>query len=196
MDDITVKSLESCAPYEGSHAIEGIRFRHVRDALGVTAWGMNVLELDPGNTGYPEHDHVEDGQEEVYVILTGSVVLEADGESRTLNAGDFARVAPHGETTVPAGESTQSLRWLGQQIATDDRFATSAIRTMYRALTGEEPLSSQTATPRAFEAQEDLFKVIRRQFNRQRPRLQGDGEGARDVAVRACDGLPRRGPRR
>ncbi|MEQ8278528.1 MAG: cupin domain-containing protein [Deltaproteobacteria bacterium] len=110
MEDITVKSLESCAPYEGPHAIEGIRFRHVREALGVTAWGMNVLELDPGNTGYPEHDHVEDGQEEVYVILTGSVVLEADGESRTLNAGDFARVAPHVKRKlVTTGSSVRVL---------------------------------------------------------------------------------------
>jgi hypothetical protein len=88
------------------------------------------------------------------------------GRYRVLENGWHSDMRPpgFGETTVPAGDSTQSLRWLGQQIATDDRFATSAIHTMYRALTGEEPLSSQTATLRAFEAQEDLFKAIRRQF--------------------------------
>jgi uncharacterized cupin superfamily protein len=55
---------------------------------------MNVLELDPGNTGHPEHDHVGDGQEEVYVVLEGSVVLVTEGSERVLVAGDMARVAP------------------------------------------------------------------------------------------------------
>jgi hypothetical protein len=33
---------------------------------------MNVLEIDKGCTGYPEHDHTKDGQGRVYVILRGS----------------------------------------------------------------------------------------------------------------------------
>ncbi len=95
MEDITVKSIESVAPYSGPHEIPGIGFRHIREALGVTAWGMNVLDFAPNTTGYPEHDHVGDGQEEVYVVLRGAVTLEAGGASKVLNAGDFARVAPH-----------------------------------------------------------------------------------------------------
>ncbi|MBO6934502.1 MAG: cupin domain-containing protein [Deltaproteobacteria bacterium] len=94
MSEIRVKSIEECEAYTGPHAIAGIRFRHVREALGVSAWGMNVLELDAGCEDYPEHDHVEDGQEEVYVILKGSAVLQANGEERVLNAGDLARVPP------------------------------------------------------------------------------------------------------
>lgn len=94
MNDVTVKSIEQITPYTGPHAIEGIRFRAARPALGVTAWGMNVLELDPRTSGYPDHDHVNDGQEEVYVLLSGAAVLEVGGETLDLVAGQMVRVPP------------------------------------------------------------------------------------------------------
>jgi uncharacterized cupin superfamily protein len=92
MDDITVKSIEEIAPYSGPSAIPGIRFRPVRQALGVSAFGMSVLELDPGCAGYPAHDHADDGHEEVYLVLRGSIVLQAGGAERTLSQGDIVRV--------------------------------------------------------------------------------------------------------
>ena len=55
---------------------------------------MNVLELDPGCEGYPEHDHTADDQEEVYLVLEGAVVLVTPDGERALRAGDLARVAP------------------------------------------------------------------------------------------------------
>ena len=108
-----VKNIEDIEPYRGPHAIEGIRFRAAREALGVSAWGMNVLELDPGCDGYPEHDHEADGQEEVYAVLRGEVILQAAGEERLLKPGDMVRVAPsvrrklvtraHGATILALG---------------------------------------------------------------------------------------------
>ncbi len=92
MKDIEVKSIDDIAPYSGPNAIAGIRFRPARAALGVTAWGMNVLDLDPGCTGYPEHDHAHDEQEEVYVVLTGEVSLVVGQERTPLRAGDMVRV--------------------------------------------------------------------------------------------------------
>lgn len=97
MDGITVKSIAEVAPFSGPNAIPGIRFRAVRNALGVSSWGMNVFEMDPGCSGYPKHHHGNDGHEEVYVVLRGSVVLQADGAERILVEGDMVRVAP--ETT-------------------------------------------------------------------------------------------------
>jgi uncharacterized cupin superfamily protein len=97
MAGITLKNIEEVAPYAGPNAISGIRFRPLRQALGVSSWGMSVLELEPHCTGYPEHDHASEGHEEVYVVLRGSVVLRADGGEHTLAQGDFVRVAP--ETT-------------------------------------------------------------------------------------------------
>lgn len=93
IDGITILRIEDVAPYAGPNEISGIRFRPLRGALGVTAWGMNVLELAPGCTGYPAHDHTGDGQEEVYVVLAGSVILEVAGTERALSAGDAVRVA-------------------------------------------------------------------------------------------------------
>jgi quercetin dioxygenase-like cupin family protein len=92
--NITVKHLEDIEPYKGANTIPGIRFRPARQALGVSSWGMNVLELDPHCSGYPEHDHAKDGHEEVYVVLRGSIVLQAAGEERALSQGDLVRVAP------------------------------------------------------------------------------------------------------
>lgn len=87
-------NVDAIAPYEGPHAIEGVRFRGVRTALGVSAWGMNVIELDPHTTGYPEHDHTADGQEEVYLVLEGSARLHVGDTVIEAVAGDFVRVEP------------------------------------------------------------------------------------------------------
>jgi len=57
MIDVKLQRLREVAPYDGPHAIPGIRFRAVASALGITAWGMNVLELDPACERYPQHDH-------------------------------------------------------------------------------------------------------------------------------------------
>lgn len=86
--------IAAIAPYSGPHAIPGIRFRPVRAALGVTSWGMNVIEIDPGADGYPEHDHREDGQEEVYLVLDGSATLVLEDEELTLHRGQLVRLPP------------------------------------------------------------------------------------------------------
>ncbi len=94
MDSITVKKIEEIDAYAGPNTIRGIRFRPARQALGVTSWGMNVIELDPHCSGYPEHDHESEGHEEVYLVLRGSLALRAGGAERVLSQGDFVHVAP------------------------------------------------------------------------------------------------------
>jgi quercetin dioxygenase-like cupin family protein len=113
MDDVTVKAIEAIEAYSGPNAIPGIRFRPARQALGVTSWGMSVLELDPGCSGYPEHDHAGEGHEEVYLVLRGSVVLRAGGEERTLAAGDFVRVSPETKRKFETREHGATLLALG-----------------------------------------------------------------------------------
>ena len=67
MADITVKDFDELdSSYEGA-------FMHAAKTLGVTSWGMNIERLPAGWADYPLHDHVGDGQEEVYVVLEGSV---------------------------------------------------------------------------------------------------------------------------
>jgi len=42
---------------------------------------MQVMDLPPNmDEQYPEHDHSEDGQEEVYLPLRGSAEIEIDGK--------------------------------------------------------------------------------------------------------------------
>jgi len=86
MPDVVVKRFEDLESYEG-------QFLYAGRGLGVTAWGMNILRLPPNWTDYPNHDHLKDGQEEVYVVLQGSATLEAEGVSWQLELGTLARVA-------------------------------------------------------------------------------------------------------
>lgn len=113
MNDITIQHLASIAAYSGPHAIPGIRFRPARAALGVSAWGMNVLELDAGCELYPEHAHVEDGQEEVYFVVRGSGTLRAGTETFSLSEGTFARVAPHVTRKILPGPEGLTLLAIG-----------------------------------------------------------------------------------
>ena len=63
--------------------------KHARAELGVTSFGMQVIDLPPNVEGYPEHDHAESGQEEVYVVLSGEVDLTVDGETMRLAEGSM-----------------------------------------------------------------------------------------------------------
>jgi uncharacterized cupin superfamily protein len=94
MTDLKAKRIEEIPYYRGANAIPGIKFHSAGRELGVTAWGMNVFSIDAGCTGYPEHDHVKDAQEEVYVVLEGSGTLNASGDETALVRGMLVRVGP------------------------------------------------------------------------------------------------------
>jgi len=63
----------------------------LRDALDCEELGVTVVEADDGWEGMA-HDHDEDGQEEVYVLLHGGATLTVDGEPIELGPGDAVRV--------------------------------------------------------------------------------------------------------
>lgn len=113
MNDVSVKAIEEIEAYAGKNAIPGIRFRPARQALGVSSWGMSVIEMDPDCSGYPEHNHESEGHEEVYLVLEGSVVLKANGEEKTLSAGDFVRVAPQVSRKFVTKKEAATLLALG-----------------------------------------------------------------------------------
>jgi uncharacterized cupin superfamily protein len=60
-------------------------FKRARAELGITSFGIQVMDLPPDNDLYPEHDHAADGQEEVYVALSGSADVEVEGERHRLD---------------------------------------------------------------------------------------------------------------
>ena len=71
----------------------------VRRTLGITSFGVNVVEIAPGAT-IPEHDELGRDQEELFVILRGSAVLVVDGEDHPAPAGTYARLDPEHMRTV------------------------------------------------------------------------------------------------
>jgi mannose-6-phosphate isomerase-like protein (cupin superfamily) len=113
MADLTLMKIEEIAPYAGPNAIPGMRFRPAARALGVTAWGMNVLEIDPGCEKYPEHDHLKDGQEEVYVVLRGSATLRCGGRDQPLETGAMVRVPPSERRKITPGPQGVTVLALG-----------------------------------------------------------------------------------
>ncbi|MGH2871947.1 MAG: cupin domain-containing protein [Solirubrobacteraceae bacterium] len=69
---------------------DGPGFRKVRQALGVTAFGINAIVLPPG---YATGLHYHDRQEETYFVHRGQVELRfGDGSSHLLGPGGVARV--------------------------------------------------------------------------------------------------------
>ncbi|WP_049984344.1 cupin domain-containing protein [Halorubrum sp. BV1] len=63
----------------------------LRDALDCERLGVTVVEADDGWDGL-EHDHAEDGHEEVYVLIHGEATLTVDGDPVDLGPGDAVRV--------------------------------------------------------------------------------------------------------
>ena len=69
---------------------EGYGFRKVRRALGVEAFGVNVIVMPPGHQGFP---HYHEEQDELYFVHSGTARVEVDGEERLLGPGGMVHVA-------------------------------------------------------------------------------------------------------
>jgi quercetin dioxygenase-like cupin family protein len=67
------------------------RFVALRRMLGVTSFGLNQILLRPGQRG---RIHRHASQEEVYLVLAGTLTLLVEGEERELRQGELVRVAP------------------------------------------------------------------------------------------------------
>jgi quercetin dioxygenase-like cupin family protein len=67
------------------------RFVSLRRGLGVSTFGINQIRLGPGQRG---RIHRHTSQEEVYLVLSGTLTLWIEGERHELSPGEIARVAP------------------------------------------------------------------------------------------------------
>jgi mannose-6-phosphate isomerase-like protein (cupin superfamily) len=79
-------------------------FKRARASLGVESFGLGIVDLPPNFEHYPEHDHSEDGQEEVYIALSGRAEIEIDGETHELEPETMAMVGPGVKRKVSTGE--------------------------------------------------------------------------------------------
>jgi quercetin dioxygenase-like cupin family protein len=79
MNGFMVKSIgEMQAVNDGTTKLAGAE-------LGVESFGMQVFDFPAGFSGYPEHNHSESGQEEVYVVLNGAAEFEINGQRVSLD---------------------------------------------------------------------------------------------------------------
>lgn len=67
------------------------RFLRLRETLAVSSFGLNQILLRPGQRGRI-HRHAR--QEEVYLVLEGTLTLVVEGREQDLGTGEIARVGP------------------------------------------------------------------------------------------------------
>ena len=97
MGDFTVKRIDDM------EASWGGGFKKARAELGVTSFGLQILDFPPGFDRYPEHDHSESGQEEVYGCLAGGGRITVGDDEAALEPGVFVRVGPAETRKLYAG---------------------------------------------------------------------------------------------
>ena len=107
MADYTAKKIGDI------EAIYGGGFKLARADLGVESFGMQILEMPPAYADYPEHDHAETGQEEVYVVLSGSAEIDVEGERVQLDPDTVIRVGPSAKRKITPGDQGVRLLALG-----------------------------------------------------------------------------------
>jgi glyoxylate utilization-related uncharacterized protein len=107
MPDVTVKRVEDF------EAIFGGGFRRARAGLGVSSFGLAVIDLPANFSHYPEHDQTHDEQEEVYTVLSGRATLHVGGEDHELEPGVFARVGAAEKRKLITGDQPARIIAMG-----------------------------------------------------------------------------------
>ena len=93
--------------------LEGFTFRRAGAQMGVTPFGMSIIDMPAETTAYPEHDHSSEGpgnppahqlgQEEVYIALRGSADVQVDSHRYKLDADHIIRVGPTARRKILPG---------------------------------------------------------------------------------------------
>jgi mannose-6-phosphate isomerase-like protein (cupin superfamily) len=80
-------------------------FLKARAALGVTAFGLSIVNIPEHSVHYPEHNHPS-GQEEVLVIIKGfgRLVLNEGDEHVDLEPGMMVRIGARTKRTIRVGD--------------------------------------------------------------------------------------------
>ena len=121
MGDVTHVSVDELKPIEGF--LEGFAFRRAGIEMGVTSFGMSIIDMPANTTAYPEHDHSSEGpgnppahqlgQEEVYIALRGSADVQIDDRRYKVDAGHIIRVGPTARRKILPGPDGVRLLAIG-----------------------------------------------------------------------------------
>jgi uncharacterized cupin superfamily protein len=88
--DIDAAPWRSGSSYPEPHAsaMRARRWKRLGEAGGLTQFGVNLVELDPGATSSLRHWH--EAEDEFVHVLSGELVLIQDGGETLMRAGDSA----------------------------------------------------------------------------------------------------------
>lgn len=132
MDEVKKPALDpnSLAPRTGSiypaefvDAVKGRSKRALTAALGLTQFGVNVVELAPGASSALRHYHSH--EDEFIYVLAGEVTLISEGQAQRLTAGLCAGFpAGVADGHCITNRSTEVARYLevGTRDARDEAF--------------------------------------------------------------------------
>jgi catechol 2,3-dioxygenase-like lactoylglutathione lyase family enzyme len=119
--DVTHVAVGELKAVEGF--LEGFSFRRAGAQMGVTPFGMSIIDMPAEATAYPEHDHSSEGpgnppahqlgQEEVYIALRGSADVQVDGQRYKLDADHIIRVGPTARRKILPGPDGVRLLAIG-----------------------------------------------------------------------------------
>jgi quercetin dioxygenase-like cupin family protein len=105
MADYTVARIDELEGY-----YNGL-FLKARDALGVTAFGLSIVDIPAGSVHYPEHSHPS-GQEEVLICTKGfgRLIMDEGAEFTDLEPGVMVRIGAKTKRTIRVGnEGLQAI---------------------------------------------------------------------------------------
>jgi uncharacterized cupin superfamily protein len=106
------------------------RWQALNAGLGVTAFGINAIVCDPGETIDTEHDESDSGQQEAYIVVAGRAEFRIGSDVSEAGPGTVVAVADVSVTrsfralepgtrvvcvgAVPAADAPEFGAWIGE----------------------------------------------------------------------------------
>jgi uncharacterized cupin superfamily protein len=86
-----VANINNVPPFKASWS-KG--WHSIRHHFGITGFGVNAATRAKGESITPEHDEVETGQQELFIVIDGKAEFILDGKKTTLSKGDMIAIEP------------------------------------------------------------------------------------------------------
>jgi uncharacterized cupin superfamily protein len=74
------------------------RWQRLNEPLGIRAFGISAVSMEPGDGADMTHDEADCGHQEVYVVVSGRAVFQLGDEQVEAGPGDVVSVPEPAET--------------------------------------------------------------------------------------------------